>query len=155
MVKSRLGVARETCLMGDRALSGDTMANAPSRPLSPHLTIWRWGPNMLVSILHRVTGAGLSILGLAVLTWWLLAIAGGPGAYAEFTKASTNPVGIVILIGLTWAFFQHLFSGIRHLVTDTAAGLEIGPNKTSAILSIVGSVVLTAILWAWLLGVRP
>ena len=141
--------------MGDRALSGSTMANAPPRPLSPHLTIWRWGPNMLVSILHRVTGAGLSILGLAVFTWWLMAIAGGAGTYAEFTRASTHPVGIVILIGLTWAFFQHLFSGIRHLVTDSGAGLELGPNKTSAILSVVGSILLTALLWAWLLGVRP
>ena len=141
--------------MGDRALSGDAMANAPSRPLSPHLTIWRWGPNMLVSILHRVTGAGLSILGLAVLTWWLMAIAGGVGSYAEFTRASTHPVGIIVLIGLTWAFFQHLLSGIRHLVTDSGAGLELGPNKTSAILTIVGSILLTALLWAWLLGVRP
>ena len=141
--------------MGDRALSGGTMANAPPRPLSPHLTIWRWGPNMLVSILHRVTGAGLSILGLAVFTWWLMAIAGGAGTYAEFTRVSTHPVGIVILIGLTWAFFQHLFSGIRHLVTDSGAGLELGPNKASAILSVVGSILLTALLWAWLLGVRP
>ena len=51
---------------------------------------------------------------------------------------------MVVLVGLTWAFFQHLFSGIRHLVTDTAAGFELGPNKRSAVLTIVGSVLLTA-----------
>ena len=110
---------------------------------------------MLVSILHRMTGAALSIAGLAILTWWLVAIADGPDAYAKFADAARSPVGIVVLIGLTWAFFQHLFSGIRHLVTDTAAGLEIGPNKRSAVLTIIASVLLTALMWAWLMGVRP
>lgn len=129
------------------------MAATKSRPLSPHLGIWRWGPHMLVSILHRITGAGLSIVGLAVLTWWLMAIAAGPDAYAQFVKLSTSPVGLVVLVGLTWAFFQHLLSGIRHLVMDTGAAFELGINKTFAILTIVGSVVLTALLWAFLLGV--
>jgi succinate dehydrogenase / fumarate reductase cytochrome b subunit len=128
------------------------MANARSRPLSPHLTIWRWGPNMAASILHRATGVALSIAGLAILTWWLVAIAGGPEAYASFTRAATHPVGIVVLIGLTWSFFQHLLTGVRHLVTDTGAMYELGINKTSAILTFVGAVLLTALVWAWFLG---
>ena len=53
------------------------MTAPDSRPLSPHLTIWKWGPHMLVSILHRVTGGALTVAGLALLTWWLLALAGG------------------------------------------------------------------------------
>jgi len=126
-------------------------ANRP-RPLSPHLTIWRWGPAMLVSILHRVTGAGLSIVGLIVLAWWLLALSGGPEGYAQFTAVAKHWAGLVVLIGLTWAFFQHLLSGIRHLVTDTGHGLELGANKTSAILTILASVLLTAALWFYLLG---
>src|ERR1041384_1888033 len=129
------------------------MPQASSRPLSPHLTIWRWGPHMLVSILHRVTGAGLSLVGLAVLTWWLAALAGGAGTHRTFGKAAAHPVGIIVLIGLTWAFFQHLFSGIRHLVMDTGAGFELATNKRFAILTVVGSVLLTALLWAFLLGV--
>jgi succinate dehydrogenase / fumarate reductase cytochrome b subunit len=108
---------------------------------------------MLVSILHRVTGAGLSLAGLAVLTWWLMAVAAGPDAYATFTKVATGPIGLVVLVGLTWAFFQHLLSGIRHLVMDTGAAFELGANKMFAILTIVGSVVLTAVVWAYLLGV--
>jgi succinate dehydrogenase / fumarate reductase cytochrome b subunit len=131
------------------------MADTHSRPLSPHLTIWRWGPHMLVSILHRVTGAGLSIVGLAVLTWWLAAIAGGADSYASFSKAAGHPVGIIILIGLTWAFFQHLFSGIRHLVMDSGAGFELDTNKRFAILTLVGSVLLTAALWGYVLEYRP
>jgi succinate dehydrogenase / fumarate reductase cytochrome b subunit len=110
---------------------------------------------MLVSILHRVTGAGLSLVGLAALTWWLAAIAGGADAYASFAKTAAHPVGIVVLVGLTWAFFQHLFSGIRHLVMDTGAGFELGINRTFAILTLVASVLLTAALWVYVLEYRP
>ena len=110
---------------------------------------------MLVSILHRVTGAGLSIVGLAVLTWWLAAIAGGADAYASFAKAAAHPIGIIVLIGLTWAFFQHLFSGIRHLAMDTGAGFELGINRTFAILTLVASILLTAALWVYVLEYRP
>src|SRR6185503_9020452 len=130
------------------------MANARPRPLSPHLTIWRWGPHMAVSILHRATGIALSFAGLGILTWWLWAIANGADAYAGFTKVASGPVGLIVMIGLTWSFFQHLLSGIRHLVMDTGAGFELGVNKTFAILTIVGSVILTALLWFYLLGVR-
>ena len=130
------------------------MADIKSRPLSPHLTIWRWGPHMVVSILHRVTGAALSFAGLAILTWWLAAIAGGGDEYVGFTRAMGSPLGLIVLIGLTWSFFQHLLSGIRHLVMDTGAAFELGVNKSFAILTIVGSLVLTALVWAYFLGVR-
>lgn len=110
---------------------------------------------MLVSILHRVTGAALSIVGLAVLTWWLAALAGGSEAYASFAKAAAHPIGIIVLVGLTWAFFQHLFSGIRHLVMDSGAGFELRTNKRFAILTLVGSVLLTVALWVYVLEYRP
>jgi succinate dehydrogenase / fumarate reductase cytochrome b subunit len=128
------------------------MAATRPRPLSPHLTIWRWGPHMVVSILHRATGIALSLAGLAVLTWWLMALAKGPDSYATFEKAAHSPIGLIVLVGLTWSFFQHLLSGIRHLVTDTGAAFELGVNRTFAVLTIVGSIVLTALLWIWFLG---
>jgi succinate dehydrogenase / fumarate reductase cytochrome b subunit len=108
---------------------------------------------MLISILHRATGIALSIAGLTILTWWLLAIALGTDAYAKFVKLATHPVGLVILIGISWSFFQHLLSGIRHLVMDTGAGFELDTNKRFAVLTLVGSVLLTAALWVYLLGV--
>jgi succinate dehydrogenase / fumarate reductase, cytochrome b subunit len=157
MVKTRLGEAlrrgAESCLAAGAALSRGTMAATHTRPVSPHLTIWRWGPHMAVSILHRIAGAGLAFLGLAVLTWWLTALAGGADAYAAFTRAASNIFGKIVLIGLTWAFFQHLLSGIRHLVMDTGQGFELTTNKRFAILTVVGSVLLTAALWAYVLGV--
>ena len=129
------------------------MAEQRARPLSPHLGIWRWGPGMTVSILHRITGGALTVAGLAVLTWWLMALASGNDAYGDFSAIAGTWVGLVVLIGLTWAFFQHLLSGIRHLVMDTGANFELGPNKTFALLTIIGSVVLTAALWFYILGV--
>ena len=107
---------------------------------------------MVVSILHRATGTALSFAGLAILSWWLMALAKGGDAYAAFEKAVQSPIGLIVLVGVTWSFFQHLLSGIRHLVTDTGAAFELGINKTSAILTIAGSILLTAALWLWLLG---
>lgn len=109
---------------------------------------------MVVSILHRATGAALSIAGLAMLTWWLAAVAGGGDEYLSFTRATGSLIGRIVLIGLTWAFFQHLLSGIRHLVMDTGAAFELGVNKSFAILTIVGSLLLTALVWFYFLGVR-
>ena len=65
---------------------------------------------MAASIFHRITGGALSVVGLAVLTWWLAALAGGSETYASFTKVATSIPGKIVLIGLTWAFLQHLFS---------------------------------------------
>jgi succinate dehydrogenase cytochrome b subunit len=128
------------------------MSRNPDRPLSPHLTIWRWGPGMLVSILHRVTGSGLVAVGLALLTWWLWAIAAGPGKYEAFSGHAQAWYGIVVLVGLTWAFWQHLLSGIRHLVMDIGAGFELRTNKFFAILTLAGSLFLTALTWFLVMG---
>ncbi|MEL6486400.1 MAG: succinate dehydrogenase, cytochrome b556 subunit [Pseudomonadota bacterium] len=121
------------------------------RPLSPHLQIWRWGPHMLVSILHRVTGDGMALVGLAVLVWWLGALASGPEAYETFTWAAGSPLGYVVMIGLTWAFFTHMMSGLRHFVLDIGAGYELDTNKMWSILSPVIACVLTVAIWAFIL----
>jgi succinate dehydrogenase / fumarate reductase cytochrome b subunit len=107
---------------------------------------------MLISILHRMTGAALAIAGLAILTWWLMAIAGRADAYADFNTAAKHPLGLVVLVGLTWAFFQHLLSGVRHLVMDTGAGFQLDTNKRFAILTLVGSLLLTLAIWVPVLG---
>jgi len=108
---------------------------------------------MTVSIGHRITGAGLSVVGLGILTWWLTALAGGSDSAEAFSKIATSIYGRIVLIGLTWAFLQHLLSGIRHLVMDTGAGFEVQSNNRYAVLTIVGSVLLTAAMWSYLLGV--
>jgi succinate dehydrogenase / fumarate reductase, cytochrome b subunit len=105
-------------------------ARPKGRPLSPHLSIWKWGPHMLVSILHRMCGVALATLGTAIFVWWLAALAGGPESYASFhywvakeTDGSAlgllaNILAKITAIGLTWALFQHLANGVRHFVLD-------------------------------------
>lgn len=117
------------------------------RPLSPHLSIWKWGPHMLVSILHRASGDGMALVGLPVLLWWLGALSSGPAAYATFAGHAGSWYGLVVLIGLTWAFFNHLASGLRHFVMDIGAGYELAINKTFSILAPVAGVLLTAGFW--------
>ena len=85
--------------------------------------------------------------------WWLTAIAGGTEAYARFSRAAAHPVGLIVLVGLTWAFFQHLLSGIRHLVMDSGAGFELDTNKRFAVLTLAGSLILTLLVWIPNLGV--
>jgi succinate dehydrogenase / fumarate reductase, cytochrome b subunit len=126
------------------------MHRNPARPLSPHLTIWKWGPHMLVSILHRVTGSGLAVVGGAAFVWWLVAAASGPEAYQAFIGWATSWIGIVIGVGLSWAFFQHTLSGLRHLVMDIGAGFELSKNKFWALMTMAGSLVLTSLFWLWI-----
>ncbi len=129
------------------------MTRNPDRPLSPHLGIWRWGWSMTVSILHRITGGALSVAGLALLTWWLAALARGGEAYAAFAAATNHWFGIVVLVGLTWAFWQHMLSGIRHLVLDAGAGFEARTNRFFSVLVLVGALFLTTLTWAAFEGV--
>ncbi|WP_394271154.1 succinate dehydrogenase, cytochrome b556 subunit [Qipengyuania sp.] len=124
------------------------MAN---RPLSPHLQIWKWGPHMAVSIFHRVTGDGMALVGLAVLLWWLGAMAAGPRAYETFANVMGSPLGLVVLVGLSWAFFTHMSSGLRHFVLDIGAGYELTTNKTWSVIVLAAGVVLTALFWAVIL----
>jgi succinate dehydrogenase / fumarate reductase cytochrome b subunit len=130
------------------------MHRNPSRPLSPHLTIWKWGPHMLVSILNRITGAGLATVGALALVWWLAAAASGPDAYATFVGWATSWLGILVGVGLTWAFFQHTLGGIRHLVMDIGAGFELSSNKRWANIVMLGAIVLTGLFWTLILVVE-
>lgn len=120
----------------------------PERPLSPHLSIWRWGPAMLVSILHRVSGDGMAFVALPVLLWWLGSLASGPAAYETFTWAATTIPGYIVLVGISWAFFNHLCSGIRHFVLDIGAGYEVDANNRWSVVTTAGGIVLTALFWA-------
>lgn len=127
------------------------MNRNPDRPMSPHLSVYKWGPHMLVSILHRVTGAGVAVVGGGLLVWWLLAAAEGSDAYATFTSWASWPWALIVWVPLSWALFQHTLSGLRHLVMDLGAGYELNVNKMWATATLVGSVLLTAALWAWIL----
>ena len=125
------------------------MHRNPARPLSPHLTIWKWGPHMLLSILNRVTGVGVAIAGGAALVWWLLAASEGPSAYASFVEWATWPWALVIWVPLSWGLILHTLGGLRHLVMDIGAGFELSTNKFWANVVMGASLLLTILLWLY------
>lgn len=106
---------------------------------------------MVASILHRIAGDGFAFVGLPVLLWWLGALASGPQAYETFTEVATSIPGYVVLVGLSWAFFSHLCTGIRHFALDMGAGYHVETNNRMAIVTVVAGIVLTAAFWAALL----
>ncbi|MDX1517123.1 MAG: succinate dehydrogenase, cytochrome b556 subunit [Woeseiaceae bacterium] len=120
--------------------------NQPERPLSPHLTVYRWPVTMALSILHRTTGIAMS-LGLLVFALWLIQAAAGPEQYQNFRAAMSHPIGILLLIGWTFAFFLHLGNGIRHLVWDAGYGFEKHQANASAWTVLGAAVLLTAAFW--------
>ena len=140
-----------TSLRRPEEIHGNGRKRMANRPLSPHLQIWKWGPHMLVSILHRITGDGMAIVGLGVLLWWLGAMAGGEASYATFVELMGSPVGMIVLVGLSWAFFTHMMSGLRHFVLDIGAGYELDMNKVWSIASPIIAILLTAGFWALVL----
>ena len=107
------------------------MADAPSvsgtpesrRPLSPHLQIYAPMLTMMMSIAHRITGAGL-YLGTLLLAWWLIALSMSAGAFAVASGFMGSIPGELILFGFTWALFHHLLGGLRHFIWEAGYGME-------------------------------
>lgn len=123
------------------------------RPLSPHLSIYKPIPTMMMSIAHRITGVAL-YAGTLLVAWWLIATAMGPGAYDTAVWFFASPIGIIILLGYTWALLHHLLGGIRHFIWDTGRGLEKNTARKIAVSTLIGSLLLTALLWgSWLVGI--
>lgn len=117
-----------------------------TRPLSPHLSIYRLIPTMLMSILHRITGAA-NYFGVVLVAWWLVAAASGEGAFNIANAFFGSWFGRLVLFGYTWSLVHHMFGGLRHLVWDTGRGLEKQTSTTIAKATIVASVVFTILIW--------
>jgi succinate dehydrogenase / fumarate reductase cytochrome b subunit len=123
--------------------------STPIRPTSPHLQIYRRTYTMMLSITHRATGLALSA-GLVLLTAWLLAVAQGPEHYRHFLTPLGSVPGLVVLAGLAASFCYHFVAGIRHLVFDTGRSLERREARRSAVIVVVASLVLIALVaYAW------
>jgi succinate dehydrogenase / fumarate reductase, cytochrome b subunit len=119
------------------------------RPLSPHLQIYRPTLTMMMSIVHRITGAAL-YFGTLLVAWWLIA-ASSPNAYARFQWFASSWIGRLILFGYTWAMIHHMLGGIRYLIWDSGRGF--GPNEREwlAAANLIGSIVITVLLWIFVL----
>jgi succinate dehydrogenase / fumarate reductase, cytochrome b subunit len=116
------------------------------RPLSPHATIYRLTLTMVMSIVHRITGVGLYI-GVLLLAWFLIALAGDASSYATFSSFIHNPIGRLLLFGFTWALFHHMLGGVRHALWDAGVGLDHPLRERLAQGTLIGGLVLTILTW--------
>lgn len=123
------------------------------RPLSPHLQVYSPLINMVMSIVHRITGAAL-YFGTIILVLWLLAAATGRGNYEMATGLMMTIPGLIVMIGYTWALIHHALGGIRHLIWDTGRGFELGTVNLLSWLTIIGSLLITAGIWAYIFRIR-
>ena len=117
------------------------------RPLSPHLQVYSPLINMMMSILHRITGAAL-YFGTFLLAWWLAALAAGPGYYEMVTSVLGSLPVKLVLLGYTWALVNHALGGIRHFIWDTGRGYALGTIDFLCWGTLVLSFLLTVALWS-------
>jgi succinate dehydrogenase / fumarate reductase cytochrome b subunit len=116
------------------------------RPLSPHVQVYRWPLSMALSITHRITGVGLGI-GTLLLTGWLLAAATSEAAFDRFQYFLGSAVGLFLLFCWSLALVFHFMTGLRHLWMDTGRGYDEQDYQTSGIAVLVGTGVLTVLIW--------
>jgi succinate dehydrogenase / fumarate reductase cytochrome b subunit len=123
-----------------------------TRPLSPHLQIYRWQVQMVTSILHRATGIALAI-GTLLLLGGLLSLAAGRDVFDGYRAFLANPLLQLLLVGWTWAFAYHLCNGVRHLLQDAGLGFAKPVFVRNGWIVVALSLLITLAVWAYLLGV--
>jgi len=129
------------------------MPGAAERPLSPHLQIYRPMLTMMMSIVHRVTGVAL-YFGTLLLVIWLTAAATSPDAFDTVNGLYGSWLGLLVLVGCSWALIHHAIGGIRHFIWDTGAGLGPEARELLARITIGGSLTLTLLLWIIIWAVK-
>jgi succinate dehydrogenase / fumarate reductase, cytochrome b subunit len=125
-----------------------------SRPLSPHLQVYRPMLTMMMSITHRITGVAL-FFGSILFVWWLWAAAHSDSYFALVQAFFASWFGRLILFGFTWALIHHMLGGLRHFLWDVGKGFELRTVENLARLNLIGSIVLTILLWVLAYGVKP
>ncbi len=100
----------------------------------------------IVSILHRLSGAALYLIGLPLLLFGVQRSLASPEAFDSFRAALSNPLAKIVLIGLVWAYLHHFFAGIRFLLLDVQQGIELKPTRVSSVVVLVVSLALTLVV---------
>lgn len=120
----------------------------PDRPLSPFMIGPYYKPQLtsMLSIVHRITGMGLSV-GTLLLVGWLVALAGGPWAYNGYATHVAAWYGQLLLLGWSWALLYHLCNGVRHLAWDLGYGYSVPALYRSGYIMVACSLLLTLAAW--------
>ena len=124
-----------------------------ARPLSPHLQIYRPMLSMTMSILHRITGVALA-LGMLGMVWWLSAAATSDSYFASVQGFFYHWFGRLVLFGMSWALLHHMLGGFRHFIWDTGHGFGLKNVEWMVRINLIGSALLTVLIWVIAYGVR-
>jgi succinate dehydrogenase / fumarate reductase, cytochrome b subunit len=125
-----------------------------ARPLSPHLQIYKPMLSMMMSIAHRITGVAL-YFGIILFVWWLSAAAHSDRYFDLVNGFFGHWFGRLVMFGFTWALIHHAIGGIRHFIWDTGRGFKLPTVEWMARANLIGSIVLTVLLWVIAYGVKP
>jgi succinate dehydrogenase / fumarate reductase cytochrome b subunit len=120
---------------------------AGARPLSPHVQVWRWHLTALASIMHRGTGIVLYV-GALIAAGWAVCLAAGPQTFEAYRHLLGSPLGVPVMVGLTFSAFYHLANGVRHLFWDSGVGFDPRLATATAAGAIAFAIVATAAVWA-------
>lgn len=118
----------------------------PTRPTSPHLSIYKPQISSVLSILHRLTGVAL-VAGSALLVAWLYVVAYAPSHYEQLHGIATGSLVRIVLVGFTAAFYYHLANGVRHLFWDIGKGYELRDMHKSGWAVLIFAAAATGITW--------
>tara|TARA_A100001011_G_C14202521_1_gene796294 strand:- start:438 stop:824 length:387 start_codon:yes stop_codon:yes gene_type:complete len=115
-------------------------------PLTPHLQIYRWHLSSLLSITHRIVGV-INIISVTLICAWVVFLSTGESNYEIFVIFAQSLFGKFILVSLCWTFSFHILNEIRHLAWDLGYGFELKTSKIIGILIIIGSFLMTIIIY--------
>lgn len=124
----------------------DTDRLAARRPLSPHLTIFKPILTMMMSIAHRITGAGLYV-GMAFLALFLLGAAIGGDAFSAVSWMGSGFIGNLLVLLVVWTIFHHLLGGLRHALWDRGLYMDAKGRELLAQGTLIGGVLLTLLVF--------
>ncbi len=101
---------------------------------------------MIMSVMHRLTGLGL-YFGVSFLIFWFVALILGPESYERFNVILSMQIVQIIFFIVTWAFFHHLFGGIRHFIWDLGLGFSLKSVDLLSYMTLVLSLLFTILIF--------
>ena len=118
-----------------------------NNPISPHIQIYSWHISSLVSISHRITGV-INILTLSLICFWVWMLHLGNESYEIIFNFLNSIFGKFFIIGFVWSYSFQILSEIRHWFWDLGYGFELKTSKITGILVILGSIIMTIIIYS-------
>ena len=123
------------------------MAIKKRRPKNLDLPTIRLPLPGILSIIHRISGAGMFLM-LPFLLWLFQSSLASPETFASAREVVGHPLAKIVLLGLIWFYMHHFCAGIRYLLLDLHKGVELEAARLSSKVVFAVSIALTLIIGA-------